>query len=96
MADPKSAVTLRFYDTIAVNPGEITANSSEDYEVTCTGLKVNYPVLAWPQAALPATWDDVVYMVIGCWAADKLRIRVCNPTGGNLTPASADFSVVQL
>ena len=96
MADPKSAVTCRFYDTAAVSPGEVAANSSTDVDVTVTGLKANYPVIAWPQTALAATWDDVVYMVLGCITADHLLIRVHNPTSGAITPASEDFSVVQL
>ena len=96
MADPKSAVTLRFYDTVSVSPGEVSANASEDLVVACVGLKANYPVIAWPQTALAATWDDVVYMVLGCITADELLIRVHNPTSGAITPAAEDFSVVQL
>ena len=96
MADPKSAVTLRFYDTVSVSPGEVSANASEDLVVTCTGLKANYPVIIWPQTALASTWDDVVYMCLGCITADQLLVRVCNPTGGAITPGAEDFSVVQL
>ena len=96
MADPNSAVTCRLYDTVSVSPGEVSANASEDSDIAVTGLKANYPVIAWPQASLPATWDDVVFMVLGCVTAGYLRIRVHNPTSGALTPAAANFSVVQL
>ena len=96
MADPKSAVTCRFYDTAAVSPGEVSANASEDLVVAVTGLKANYPTIIWPQTALAATWDDIVFINLGCITANELTVRFHNPTAGAITPASEDFSVVQL
>lgn len=75
----------------SIDPANVVTATAANNDIVVPGLKIGDCVLAVPPAALPA---GVFPVTLRCPAANTLRLRFANPTGGDVDPAAAPWALV--
>ena len=91
MARPKMVNPGVVFAEVTINPASIPANTALEVSQTVAGLRVGYPVLVWA----PNLEANLILANAHCSAANTLKFRLLNTTGGAIDPASQPFYVVQ-
>ena len=85
------ALGYRYFRKVTVDIGSIAAGEVEDETVTVKGLRKSAPV----HVEFPNLNAGLVPCNEHCSAADTLKFRVYNDTGGAVDPASQEIWVTQ-
>ncbi len=87
-----TAITKVVKGSVAVNPASLADGAEADTSVTITGVAVGDVIQMCPAAA----GLDAGILICGIWvsAADTVKIRLANQSGGTVDVASATWDYV--
>jgi len=88
--DSGTEITYIQRGTVSVNPASLNATTAADTSITITGAQTGDTVILNP----PTAGLTAGMFVVGAWvsAADTVKVRLYNSTGGAIDEAAANWS----
>lgn len=91
MSFPRTVGPTLVRKDATIDPASVTSATCLDVTATVNGLVKGFPVSVWAESLTA----NLSISNAHCSAANTLKFRLCNPTVGNIDPASQTFRVVQ-